>query len=218
MSRPRVVAIDGAAGSGKSTLARGLALRLALPYVNTGLMYRALAAAALDAGVSTNDQEALTRLASNLEYRLTSESPPTLEVDGWPAERLTTLEVESTVSAVARHPRVREVLRSAQRELGRGGAVMEGRDITTVVFPDAPVRLFLVADPGERAARRAGERQDREGVVVAALAERDRRDARTNPLEPAVGVVVIDTGVLDITAALHAALSVVRERAPELMA
>jgi cytidylate kinase len=118
------------------------------------------------------------------------------------------------VSAVAKHPAVRAAMRAAQRVLGEGGAVMEGRDIGTAVFPDAPVKVFLVAEPQERAGRRVEERGSNE--VAGALHERDRRDARVNPLEPAADAVVIDTSDLDVEATVRAALAIVEQRAPEL--
>jgi cytidylate kinase len=214
----RVVAIDGTAGSGKSTLARGLARRLGLPYVNTGEMYRAVAAAALHAGVDHDDAEALLALARGLRFRLTATDHPEIEVEGWSRAELHTSEVESTVSAVASHPRVRAHLRDAQRSLAAGGAVMEGRDIGAVVAPDAPVKIFVDADPAVRAGRRATERRsDRPERVAEALAARDARDARTNPFAPADGADVLDTTTLSAEEALDAALAIIRHRAPELL-
>lgn len=218
MIRPRVVAIDGAAGAGKSTLARALALRLRLPYVNTGEMYRAVAAAALRDGVEPGDEDALLGLARALRFTLGRGEPVELEVEGWSRDALHTSDVESTVSAVAAHPRVREVLREEQRRLARGGAVMEGRDIGAVVVPDAPVKLFVRADAETRATRRAAERvSEGAGRVADALRSRDRRDARTNPLEPAEGADVIDTTDLEPAEAVEAAIGVVRRLAPELL-
>jgi CMP/dCMP kinase len=107
-------------------------------------------------------------------------------------------------------------MRAAQRALGEGGAVMEGRDIGSAVFPDAPVKMFLVAAPQERAGRRVEERG--EADVAGALFERDRRDARVNPFVPAEDAVVIDTSDLDVDGTFRAALAVVAERAPELLA
>jgi cytidylate kinase len=213
---PRIVAIDGPAGSGKSTLAHALAGRLDLPYVNTGLMYRAVAAASISEGIAADDAPALAGLAGRLRFTLTGE-PPSLEVEGWPEAALTTPEVEARVSAVARHPAVRAVLRDEQRRLGREGAVMEGRDIGSVVFPDAAVKLFLRAGPAARAARRAAERRHDPARTGAAVGERDAADARTHPLEPAPGAIVVDTGALDVDATLEAAIRVVRERAPGLV-
>jgi cytidylate kinase len=207
---PRVVAIDGAAGSGKSTLARGLALSLGLPYINTGLMYRGLTAAALRSGIDHEDERGLVSLLDALRFALSGDSPPELVVEGYPEEALTSDAVETAVSTVARHPAVRERMRVLQRSLGGDGAVMEGRDIATVVFPDASVKLFLVADPAERTARRARERAAADPANVAeALRVRDARDARTNPLEPAPGAIVIDTGAVDADAALAAARRIV---------
>jgi cytidylate kinase len=212
-----VVAIDGAAGSGKSTLARALALRLGLAYVNTGLMYRALAAAALRARISPDDDEALLELTEGLRCRLAGSDPSVLEVEGYSLEDLTTLEVESTVSRVARHPRVRAAMCAKQRDLAANGAVMEGRDIGSVVFPDAAVKLYLEADPGARAERRADERSHTDDVITEALRRRDALDAVTNPFVPPDGAEVLDTGRLDVEATLEAAVAIVTRRAPWLL-
>jgi CMP/dCMP kinase len=219
---PRLIAIDGAAGSGKSTLARSLATTLGLPYVNTGAMYRALTLAALRRGIDVEDEDALVRLMDTLHFTLSSadpeESQPApreLWIDGaTPSDELESADVEANVSAVARHPAVRAAMRAAQRALGEGGAVMEGRDIGTAVFPDAPVKLFLMAAPEERADRRVEERGSEQ--VAGALHERDRRDARVNLLVPAEDAVVIDTSDLDVDGTLRVALAAVAERSPEL--
>jgi cytidylate kinase len=213
---PRVVAIDGPAGSGKSTLARRLATLLGLPYVNTGAMYRALTRRALSSGVDLDDGPGLADLMGTLEFTLSQTDPPELWIDGGaPSEELDAVDVESHVSTVAEHPEVREAMRHAQRPLGERGAVMEGRDIGTVVFPDAPVKLFLSADAQERAGRRMAERA-RE-AEAGALHERDRRDARVNPLVPSSDAVVIDTGRLGIEATVFAALDAIRAHAPALL-
>jgi CMP/dCMP kinase len=219
---PRVVAIDGAAGSGKSTLARSLARALRLAYVNTGTMYRALAAAAVRSKISPDDPAPLMELIDSLRFTLSAMEPRELEVDGYTENELTGLDVETTVPTVARHPVVRRRMAKLQRELGAPGAVMEGRDIARVVFPDAPVKLYLTADPSIRAARRAGERStdasvDR-SVVADALRSRDELDAMTNPFERPDGAEVIDTGRLGIEQALAFALKIVAERAPWLLA
>ncbi|HJS27691.1 MAG TPA: (d)CMP kinase [Actinomycetota bacterium] len=209
-----VITIDGAAGSGKSTLARSLALELGLPYVNTGLMYRALALRAQRAGVSPDDAHALERLAREMRFELDrSLRPPQLTIEGAPPDAsLTSPEVESSVSAVARHPEVREVLRTEQRRLAGDGAVMEGRDIGTVVAPDAPLKLFLEAHPEERADRRALEREDEPTRIAEALGTRDELDARTNPLEPAPDAVVLDTTGLGPGEVARRALELIRRR------
>ena len=218
MSRPRVVAIDGAAGAGKSTLARALARYLELPYVNTGEMYRALAAAALRDGVDPDDVAGLMRLVRALRFVVSSGPDRHLEVEGWPRPALHTPEVESTVSVVARHPEVRSHLRAAQRAMVGDGAVMEGRDIASVVVPEAPVKIFVTAEPEVRARRRAAERPSAAHDAVGdALRLRDARDAVTNPLEPAVGAEVLDTSELDVGAALAEALAIVRRLAPEMV-
>jgi CMP/dCMP kinase len=217
VSRVDVVAIDGSSGSGKSTLARLLGGVLGLPYVNTGLMYRALAAAALRSGVGSDDGPGLLELARGLRFIVRLDPPGELEVEGYRLDELTSVEVESTVSEAAGHAVVRVHMRREQRELGEShGAVMEGRDIASVVFPDAPVKIYLRAPVGLRAARRAAERAGEPGIVGAALEERDRRDARTVPQLPAEGATVIDTTDLGPEQVLEAALDVVRRHAPGL--
>jgi cytidylate kinase len=212
----RVVAIDGAAGSGKSTLARRLAVLLGLPYVNTGAMYRALTMQARRHGVNLEDGSALAALMDTLEFTMSPAPPGELWIDGEPpTEDLESADVEAHVSTVAEHPEVRARMRAEQRALGESGAVMEGRDIGTVVFPDAPVKVFLDAQAHERAGRRELERE--EVGTAGALHERDRRDARVNPFVPAPDAVVIDTSELGIDETVRAAIDVVAERAPELL-
>jgi cytidylate kinase len=209
-----VIAIDGAAGAGKSTLALRLAAELGLPYVNTGLMYRALALRAYREGVSPDDGSALERLARGLRFDLDSSvRPPELRIDGEPPDpALTSAEVESNVSAVSRHPEVREVFRLEQRRLAVGGAVMEGRDIGSVVVPEADLKLFLRAHHDERVGRRALERDKDPAYVARALGTRDRQDARTNPFVPAPDAIVLDTTELSPDEVAHRALVLVRER------
>jgi cytidylate kinase len=215
----RVVAIDGPAGSGKTTLARSLARELLLPYVNTGLMYRALTLRALSEGADLGDGAALARLARPMRFDLDPRSiPVSLRIDGViPSDELTSAEVEREVSLVSSHPEVRILMRGAQRRLGEGGAVMEGRDIGSVVFPDAAVKIFLVAAPGARAARRILEREAARRPrpverIAEGLAERDERDAQVNPLVPAPDAVMIDTTDKDPEAVLREVLAIVRKR------
>jgi cytidylate kinase len=216
VSEPVVVAIDGPAGSGKSTLARDLASALQLPYVNTGIMYRALTRRALRAGVDVDDGPALATLARRMRFDLDpTVEPAALLVDGRrPAEELAAAEVESNVSRVARHPEVRVVLRAEQRRLGGDGAVLEGRDIGSVVFPEATLKLYLQADVEARVARRAQEREaeEAEPAVAQRLEARDTLDARVNPFVPPADAVVIDTTSLDAAQVLARALELVRER------
>src|SRR5438132_2552332 len=192
-ARGLVVAIDGPAGAGKSTVARAVAKALGLPYVNTGVMYRAVAEAALRDGIDPGEAGELEHTASTIEFALDSGHPRALLVDGRPpGPELESPAVEGAVSLVSSHPAVRAVLRLAQRRLGEPGAVMEGRDIATVVFPDADVKIFVTASPEVRAARRGRQRGDA-AAAAAAVERRDVMDARTNPLEPAAGAVVIDS-------------------------
>lgn len=211
---PMVIAIDGPAGSGKSTLARRLAEALGLAYVNTGLMYRALTARALASDVDPDDGPALGALADRLEFEVdTATDPPGLRIRGLEGcPRLESDEVERTVSRVARHPEVRALMREEQRRLGAGGAVLEGRDIGSVVFPEATVKVFLEAEVEERIRRRAREREADDRALGESLASRDRQDSRVNPFVPAADAVVIDTTRLDADAALEAALVAVRAR------
>jgi cytidylate kinase len=166
-----------------------------LPFITTGLMYRAVARRALDHGVDVDDITALAGVARSLAFSLQSRgSPPGLRIDGKAAERtLESPEVEAVVSAVARHPEVRSILRAEQRRLGAAGSVMEGRDIGTVVFPDADLKVFLQADPSERVARRRHQRGDAPPHVAESLTRRDSLDARTNPLRPAPDAHAVDT-------------------------
>jgi cytidylate kinase len=202
-----VVAIDGPAGAGKSTLARAVALELRLPYVNTGLMYRALAERALARGIRADDEAGLFHLAREIEFSLSPGEGGSLLIEGHdPPASLGSPEVEAVVSNVARHPEVRSVLRKEQRVLGASGCVMEGRDIGSVVFPDADVKIFLSADPAVRAGRRGSERGAGEAV-----ARRDRIDSRTNPMEPARDAYVLDSTSMDADEVRAEALRLIRQ-------
>ena len=209
-----IVAIDGPAGSGKSTLARRLAQTLDLPYLNTGLMYRALTLQALQRGIDPDDADGLAALAReitfDLDWRL---RPPELTIDGSRAsEQLQSADVESTVSRVARHPHVREVLRAEQRRLSDRGGVVEGRDIGTVVAPHANVKLYLQAAQSERILRRINERSAPAEPLGDQLSARDALDARTNPLRPASDAVPIDTTGMTSDQVYEKALATTRAR------
>jgi CMP/dCMP kinase len=218
MNGRRIVAIDGAAGSGKSTLASSLARELGLPYVNTGLMYRAVTKLALEQGVSIDDGPSLAALTDSLTFRFVGTEPPRLEVEGYRTSALESLEVDSNVSTVARHPEVRARLRTLQRAAGEAsGAVMEGRDIGSVVFPEARVKIYLVADPAVRGERRVDDREDPSSTTIQALERRDARDSVTIPFEPSDDAVVLDTSASDPRMTLSQAMAVVAEVAPELV-
>jgi len=192
-----IVAIDGPAGSGKSTVAAMLARRLGFRHLDTGAMYRALAWLARRDGADVSDGAALAALA--LEHPVSFGEHGRVEVD---AEDVTAairgVEIDRIVPTVARHPEVRDVMRERQRALAVGGdSVIEGRDIGSVVVPDAEVKVFLLADPDERARRRSAERPGVEADALAAdLRARDEHDAvNTRPAEDAV---LLDT--TDLTA------------------
>jgi CMP/dCMP kinase len=192
-----VVAIDGPAGSGKSTVARTLAARLGVPYLDTGAMYRAVAFAALRRGVDPEDAETVARIAEHLQLEVVDGD---VTVDGVDASiEIRGAEVTRAVSAVAANPDVRRELVRRQREWVAehgGSAVVEGRDIGTVVFPDAPLKAYLTARLEVRAGRRHKEVADLEyEAVVADMARRDTIDEgrEVDPLLCADDAVRIDT-------------------------
>lgn len=191
----RVVAIDGPAGSGKSTVARRVAERLGLAYLDTGAMYRSVAFAALQRSIDPADAKAVAELAR----RVALEIGPVVRVDGEDATAaIRNPEVTRAVSAVAANPEVRAEMVRRQREWVQlhDGAVVEGRDIGSVVFPGAELKVFLTADDEERARRRSQEVLDLDHDTVAAdMARRDLLDStRTaSPLTVAQDAVVIDT-------------------------
>jgi cytidylate kinase len=210
----RVIAIDGPAGSGKSTVARAVAERLGLEYLDTGAMYRSVAFAALRRGIDPADAEPVAKVARDLDLRMGEDG--TVTVDGVDATiEIRGPEVTRAVSIVAANPEVREEMRRRQREWAarRDGGVMEGRDIGTVVFPDAELKVYLDASPEVRASRRSKEVSELAYETVAAdLARRDALDQGRahGPLVEADDAIVIDTselGVDDIVAAVLRHLS-----------
>ena len=198
-----IVAIDGPAGAGKSTVARRVANRLGLLFLDTGAMYRAITWKAMQQGLPLDDEEAMARLARESRIELIpGENGDRVLIDGQDVtDAIRTPEVTRNVSQVSAHAGVREVLVERQRELSKEeGVVAEGRDIGTVVFPQAPVKIFLVASPMERARRRAKDLEAKGHPVdldelAAEIARRDAYDSNraVSPLKAAPDAVHVDT-------------------------
>ena len=206
-----IIAIDGPAGSGKSTVARGLAERLGFRYLDTGAMYRALTWVALEDGVDLDDGPALETLA--LANPVAFEGDRVLVRDTDVTDAIREPRIDRVVSSVARHPQVRSVMKERQRDLAEAGdAVIEGRDIGTVVCPDAEVKVYLVADPGERARRRQADLPDIGAEALATdLRLRDERDAAQ--MRAAHDAEQIDTTELTIDEVLDRIERLVEARA-----
>jgi len=220
---PLIIAIDGPASSGKSTLSRLLARELGLWYLDTGSMYRAVALAVTEAGVNLTDAAAVGEFARRAEIVLEGD-PDSMRVrlgGRDVTEAIRTEQVTHASSVVSAVPEVRRELVRRQRELGRegGGVVLNGRDIGTVVFPEADVKFFLTAVPGERARRRFDEERLRAQDInydetLADINARDRRDSERedSPLAIAEDAVVIDTTELSVEDVFRRMLEVIRER------
>ena len=216
-----IIAIDGPSGSGKSTLGRLLARELGLLYIDTGSMYRAVALAVMESSVNATDDVAVGSLAARIDIDLAGD-PDSLKVTlgGQDVtDQIRSEEVTRMSSVISAIPEVRRAMVKRQREMGRRGAVLNGRDIGTVVFPDADVKFFLTAKPDERAQRRLAEGCGVDPKVgfaetLADMIERDRRDTTRvdSPLKIADDAVVIDSTALSIQEVFERMMAEVRER------
>ena len=207
-----IVAIDGPAGAGKSTVARRLAERLGFRYLDTGAMYRAVTWLAMQRGMPLGEGPALGDLAR--EHPVDLDEAGRVRIDDTDVTAaIRQARIDKVVPVVARHPEVRKVMRERQRELGgQGNAVIEGRDIGTVVAPDAEVKVYLVADPAVRARRRQAERPEiGADALVTDLRKRDSEDAER--MQPAEDAVEIDTTQLTVEAVVERIEQLVRTRA-----
>jgi CMP/dCMP kinase len=210
------VAVDGPSGAGKSTVGHALARRIGATFVDTGLMYRALTLAALERGIDLDDGARLGELALACLIQVERPAPDqtdrleTVRLDGRDVTlEVRTPQVDRAVSAVSRHAEVRDAMLGAQRAIAfRGDVVMVGRDIGTVVLPEATLKVFLTAAPEVRAARRAAEmgRPDHLEEVLAEIRRRDAADSEraVAPLRIPPGALVLDTGELDVDACVDA--------------
>lgn len=219
-SSPFLVAIDGPAGAGKSTVSREVARRLGFTMIDTGALYRAVALAALRGGIAHDDEAGLEALLRKIELRLEEDR---IFLDGEDVSReIRTPEISLGASRVSTVPAVRAGLLRLQRKLGRAaprGAVLEGRDIGTVIFPDADAKIFLTASVEQRAMRRTeelrarGEEVDYEEVLADQI-RRDRRDSERSlaPLRPAEDAIVVDSSGRTIEEVVEEIVRTVRER------
>jgi cytidylate kinase len=213
-----IIAIDGPSGAGKGTIARTIAATLGYRHIDTGAMYRAVGWKANAEGITLDDEPAIAALAERAAVIVEG---GVVSIDGHDVTRaIRTPEIDKVAATVARLPRVREVLVGRQRKIGEaGGVVMEGRDIGSVVFPDADVKIYLDASAAERARRRANDSQHTGGqagaaAVAASIAARDQADSTrsASPLTIAQGATYIDTTELPIEQVVETVMSIVRQR------
>jgi cytidylate kinase len=229
MTAPLTIAIDGPSGSGKSSVSKAVALRLGVGYLDTGAMYRALTWWCLERGLDLTDTDAVADAARALPLELgTDPGAPSVRVDGTDVtDAIRTTEVSTAVSSVATNREVRPVLQQLQRDLmariaeQSGGVVAEGRDLTTVVAPDARVRLLLTASEEARLRRRSAELHgaaDERAVAATRdqVVRRDRDDSTVSSFtEAAEGVILVDTSELDLDESVEAVLDVIAAETAE---
>jgi CMP/dCMP kinase len=222
--KPLIIAIDGPSASGKSTLGRMLARELGLLYIDTGSMYRAVALAVMESSVNASDDVAVGSLAARIDIDLTGD-PDALKITlgGQDvSEEIRSEQATRMSSVISAIPAVRRAMVDRQREMGQRGAVLNGRDIGTVVFPDADVKFFLTAQSDARAQRRFTEEQGVGSKIgfaetVADMIERDQRDSTRvdSPLKIADDAVVIDSTGLSIQEVFERMMAAVRELSSE---
>jgi len=226
MTRPLIIAIDGPSGAGKSTLGRMVARALNLLYIDTGSMYRAVALAVMESSISASDDVAVGSLANRIDIDLKGD-PDSLSVtlDGRDVtEQIRSEEVTDLSSIISTIPAVRRAMVARQREMGKRGAVLNGRDIGTVVFPDADIKFFLTALPQARAERRFNEERAYDPNVrfdetFADMTERDARDTTRidSPLKTAADAIVVDSTGLTIDEVFEQLMAAVEEKAGSLL-
>jgi cytidylate kinase len=214
-----VIALDGPSGTGKSTVAKGLARKLGFRYLDTGAMYRAVTWAVLRDGMDPEDRDAVTALAARTRLEITTDpDDQRVLVDGRPVDaEIRSQAVTTAVSPVSAAPGVRELLVAAQRQLiGDGAVVVEGRDIGTVVAPDAGLKIFLTASPDARATRRSRqEGTDDHRSTAADLIRRDTYDSSRahSPLRAAEDAVHVDTTAMDVAEVIQRLVDLAEQRA-----
>jgi len=218
---PLVIAIDGPSGSGKSSVSRAVATELGFDYLDTGSMYRAITWFIQDLGIDPDDAQAVAQSVAQLAMADVIQpsidpSEPGIGVSGKDISvEIRGPQVTQGVSAVSAVPAVRELMVNLQREIAansKSGIVVEGRDICAVVLPEAPVRLFITADPEARASRRAEETGQAVAITMEDLAKRDLADSTraVSPLEIAPGVRVIDTTYMDLSEVIAQVVDIAR--------
>ena len=216
-----IIAIDGPSGAGKSTLGRLLARELNLLYIDTGSMYRAVALAVMESSVNAQDDLAVGSLAARVDIDLTGDpDSQTVTLEGRDVtDEIRREEVTEMSSVVSTIPEVRRAMVERQREMGKRGAVLNGRDIGTVVFPDADIKFFLTAVPQERAERRFNDERAQDPnadfeETFADMIERDRRDStrKDSPLKAAEDAIMVDSTGLSIAEVFEKMMKTVREK------